>query len=279
VRGNVRGKYAKGTMVINPSTIIETLSAACDTRYVAGPFPQRGAFFLDAPSGHFKNTIIKAATQDRVDGFSSSKLNGRQWNDIKDRFVGNQYNWIALPEFENIYRGATSTSKHIEAILQEAIEDGYTHGPNQDLSIPRMPARALLIAGITPKLLEHHWREWEEGFQRRTLWCHFRLENPEEVVRAIREWKRIDLGSFHLKPATGEIPMELSEEESRFIEPMMIEQPGRHGTGYVLLKKICAVLKWRYKRTKEPEHWREVIKEFSQCLKKTGGTVVINGKH
>jgi hypothetical protein len=250
------------------------VSAAVDTRYVNGPFPQRGALCFDAPSGHFKNTIIRAGTEGRLEqGFTSSKLNGRQWNEIKDQYVGNHRNWIALPEFENLYRGASATASHIEAILQEIIEDGYLHGPGQDPTIPRMPARALLIMGITPKLLERHWRDWEEGFQRRTLWCHFRLKNPEEIVKAIRRWEKIDLGRMYDRPATGEISMNLDEEESKMLEPMMIDQPGRNGTGYVLLKKICAVLKWRYKRTKEPERWREIIKEFGQCLVKTGAEI------
>lgn len=262
--------------MIRPSTLIEVASAACDTRYILnGPFPQRGALFLDAPSGHWKNTIIKAATEGRVDGFMSSKLNGRQWNDIKDQYVGNVRTWIALPEFENLYRGAATTALHIEAILQEIIEDGYTHGPNQDPTIPRMPARALLIAGITPRLLAQHWHHWEDGFQRRTLWCHFRLENPEEIIKSIRRWKRLDLGTIYGRPATGEIAMDISEDDSKFLEPMMAEQPGRFGTGYVLLKKICAVLKWRYKRTREPERWREIIKEFGQSLSARGAEVML----
>jgi hypothetical protein len=203
----------------------------------------------------------------------SSKLNGRQWNDIKDQYVGNQRTYIALPEFENLYRGATSTAMHIEAILQEVIEDGYTHGPNQDPTIPRMPARALLIAGITPGLLARHWRQWEDGFQRRGLWCHFRLHNPEEIVKAIRNWHKLDLGTVQTRPATGEIAMDIDEQESQMLEPFMREQPGRNGTGYVLLKKIAAVLKWRYKRTKQPDHWKTIIKEFGQCLAPKGADV------
>lgn len=267
--------YIRGEMVIKPSTLIEVVSAACDTRYVSGPFPQRGALFLNAPSGHWKNTIIKAGTDSRVDGFSSSKLNGRQWNDIKDQYVGNIRTWIALPEFENLYRGSTSTAQHVEAILQEIIEDGYTHGPNQDPTIPRMPARALLIAGITPNLLAKHWRGWEDGFQRRTLWCSFRLQNPEEIIKSIRHWKRVDLGTIYGRPAAGEIQMDITDDESKLLEPFMAEQPGRHGTGYVLLKKIAAVLKWRYKRTKEPDRWKEIIKEFGQSLSGKGCEVVL----
>lgn len=259
--------------MIRPSTLIEVVSAACDTRYVNGPFPQRGAICLDAPSGHFKNTIIRHATEGRVDGFTASKLNGRQWNDIKDQYVGNHRTYIALPEFENLYRGASATASHVEAILQEVIEDGYTHGPGQDPTIPRMPARAFLIMGITPKLLAQHWHHWEEGFQRRTLWCHFRLSNPEEIVKSIRRWERLDLGSVFPRPATGEISMNLDEDESRMLEPMMREQPGRNGTGYVLLKKICAVLKWRYKKTRTPDRWIELIKEFGQCLAARGAEV------
>src|SRR5215831_4730341 len=261
--------------MIKPSSLIEVVSAACDTRYVNGPFPQRGALFLDAPSGHFKNTIIRSATDGRVDGFSSSKLNGRQWNEVKEQYTGNSRTWIALPEFENLYRGASSTAQHIEAILQEVIEDGYTHGPNQDPTIPRMTARALLIAGITPNLLERHWHSWKEGFQRRTLFCHFRLANPEEITKAIRRWSKVDLGRIMDKPATGEISMDLDERDSRMLEYMMRDQPGREGTGYVLLKKICAVLKWRYKRTKEPDKWREIIKEFGESLAKNGAEVML----
>jgi hypothetical protein len=262
--------------MIKPSTLIEVVSAACDTKYVNGPFPQRGALFLDAPSGHFKNTIINAATEGRTDGFKQSKLNGRQWNDIKGDYVGKVRTWIALPEFENLYRGAKATAQHIEAILQDVIEDGYTHGPGQDPTIPRMPARALLIAGITPKLLEGHWREWEEGFQRRTLWCHFRLNNPEEITKAIRRWKKIDLGAVTTRPAINEISMDLTEDESKFLEPMISEQPGRNGTAYVLLKKICAVLKWRYKRTQDPQQWKRIIREFGECLSARGAEVILD---
>jgi hypothetical protein len=261
--------------VVRPSTLIEVVSAACDTRYVNGPFPQRGALFLKAPSGHWKNTIIRAATNERSDGWTGNKLNGRQWNDMKEQYVGNIRTWIALPEFENIFRGATSTAAHIEGILQDVIEDGYTHGPTQDPTIPRMPARALLIAGTTPKLLERHWSSWAEGFQRRGLWCSFRLSDPEEIIKAIRTWKRIDFGSVFGRPASGDIAMNLDESESHMLEQLMRDQPGRYGSGYVLLKKIAAVLKWRYKRTKEPERWKDIMLEFGQCLQDKGAEVQI----
>lgn len=256
--------------------IIEAISAAFDTKLINGPFPERGAIFLIAPSGHFKNTIIEAAIGDRSDVLQTSKLNGRQWNDVKQEFISNVYSAISLPEFENLYRGASSTADHIEAILQDVIAQGYTHGPGQDPRIPRMKARAFLIGGLTPKLFERHYKDWEEGFLRRSLWCNFSLKNPEEILKAIKRWEKIDLGRIYERPANNTIPMDISSSESDFLERLMRDQPSRYGTGSVLLKKMAAVLKWRYKKTKTPDHWREIIEEFSLCLQHSGALVALD---
>lgn len=264
------------TKQVKPSTIIEVLSAACDTRYIEGPFPERGAIFLIAPSGHFKNTLINAATLGRSDVLLFSKLTGRQWNDVKGQFIEGRYTCLVLPEFENIYRGASSTASHVEAIIQDVIADGYTYGPNQDPRIPRLRARALLIGGLTPTLLERHYKEWEEGMLRRSIWCFFHLANVEQILNAIHKWKKIDFGSLRERPASGEIPMDITEDESRMLEDLMKDQPGKYGTGMVLLKKIAAVLKWRYKRTKEPEQWKKIIQEFGLSLRTNGVSVTLN---
>lgn len=264
------------TLHLKPSTIIEVVSAACDTRYIDGPFPERGAIFLIAPSGHFKNTIINAATIGRSDVLQFSKLTGRQWNDVKGQFIEQRYTVLCLPEFENIYRGASSTASHVEAIIQDVIADGYTYGPNQDPRIPRLRARSLLIGGLTPTLLERHYKEWEEGLLRRGIWCFFHLFNVEEILHAIHRWQKIDFGTIKERPASGDIPMDITAEESMLLEHIMKDQPGKYGTGMVLLKKIAAVLKWRYKRTKEPEQWKHIVEEFGLSLRTNGVPIMLD---
>lgn len=261
---------------MRPSTMIEVLSAACDTRYINGPFPERGFIFIVAAPGNMKTTIIEAATQSRHDAILCSNINAAQWSKIKNDFISKRLTTIALPEFEAIYKRAKATALHTEAIVQAITAEGYMHGPGQDPRMPRIKARSLVLGGITVDCHERKYDEWTScGFTRRGLWCLITVSNPDEIVKSIRTWQRIDFGRIYERPALQEIRMDIDEKYSQHLETKMKDQPGFYGPGYVLLKKIAAVLDWKYKKTKTPQRGRELLEEFSLSLRKEGAEITL----
>lgn len=252
---------------MKPSTLIEIISASADTRWINGPFNERGGFMIVAPPGNLKSTIIESAVDYRADTIMLSNINAQQWGKIKADFTSNRLTAIAFPELEAIYKRARATAEHVEAIIQSITAEGYTHGPGQDPRMPRLKARAIVIGGITDDCYERRYDEWKRsGFLRRIIWCLVSVDNPEKIIEAIRDWKKIDFGKIIEKPATGTIAMDLGSTDSRKLERMMKNQPGANGTGYVLLKKITAVLIWKHGKRRA---W-ELLDEFAPSLGKNG---------
>lgn len=256
-----------------PSNFIEWLGAAADTRFINGPFAERGGIMIIGPPGSFKNTMIEAALEDNPEALILSNLNGKQWNKIRPAFVNRRLTTLAIPELEVIYARNASTAMMCEKIIQRLICDG-DRGVSEDPRMLRSIAHGLVIGGITDDCYERRFDGWERsGFARRWLWMMIRIDDPRKVLVAIRQWKKLDFGAVMMKPANREIPMDLTEQESKQIEFTIMRQPGYNGTGYVLAKKIMAVLKWKFK--KQPDRPWEILKDIAPAFSKSGAELVL----
>lgn len=76
-----------------------------------------------------------------------------------------------------------------------------------------------------------------------------------------------------MKPANGQILMDLTERESLMCESILKTQIGLQGTGYVLMKKIVCVLKWKYKRS--PKRFQEIIEDVAPAFSERGAELIL----
>lgn len=259
-------------------SLIEFLDAAIDTKFVQGPFDERGGVMIVGPPGSFKTTIIETACENHPDAIVNSDLNVQQWLKMKDEFVSKRYTVLAFPEFEKLYQRHAAVASNLEGIIKALISEGFGTGPGGDPRMPRLKAKALVIGGITTTCFEQKYEEWQRnGFLRRFIWILVSVQNPEKIIQAIRHWEKIDFGKLSVRPANRQIKVVISESRSRELERMMKSQPGFHGTGYVLMKKITAVLEWKYgsNENKKNDKIAALLAEMAPSLSKNGDGLIL----
>jgi hypothetical protein len=255
------------------NTLIEFIDAAVDTKYVRSPFEERGGIMLVGYPGSFKTTILRSAVDHHSDSLCISDLNVQQWLKIKEDFITGRYSTMAFMDFEKIYQRHSSTSSHIEGIIKGLVAEGYGTGPSGDQRMPTPMAQAIVIGAMTSSCFEQRYSEWQKsGFLRRFLWLVVSVQNINEISKAIRHWEKIDFGKLSVKPANRQIPINLTASREHQLESMMKEQPGYNGTAYILLKKIAAVLEWKYDSNGKVS---EILEEIGPALSKKGGKIVL----
>lgn len=261
-------------MYIN--SLIEFIDAAVDTKFVQGPYEERGGVMLVGYPGSFKTTILKMAMEPHPDVVIISDLNVQQWIKIRDDFVTGRYSALGFTDFEKIYQRHLSTATHIEGIIKGLVAEGYGTSPSGDSRMPVIPARALVVGAMTNACMEQRYDEWQKsGFLRRFLWIVISVQNQNKIAEAIRGWKKIDFGKLAFRPANRQIEVEISKERTTQLENMMKEQPGFNGVGYVTLKKIAAVLEWKYTNNGGPKKVQQILDDVGPALSKNGGRIVL----
>lgn len=253
-------------------SLMEFVDAAVDTKFVQGPYDERGGLMIVGYPGSLKTTILKSAMEPHADSMVISDINVQQWLKIRDDFVTGRYTAMGFTDFEKIYQRHHSTATHIEGIIRGLVAEGYGTGPNGDTRMPVIPARAFVAGAMTNSCMEARYNDWQKtGFLRRFLWFVISIQNQNKISQAIRDWKKIDFGRIVSRPATRQITFEFTKERTMQLESMMREQPGFNGVGYVLLKKVVAVLEWRHQNDKK--HVTEVLEDVSSSMTKNGGMI------
>jgi len=253
---------------------MEFIDAACDTQFVYGPYEERGGIMLVAYPGSLKSTILKGSMSHHPEAMVVSDLNVQQWIKIRDDFVTGRYNALGFTDFEKIYQRHSSTSSHIEGIVKGLVAEGYGISPNGDQRMPVIPAYALVVGAMTNSCMELRYDEWQKsGFLRRFIWLTFSVQNQNKIHQAIRRWEKLDFGLITSRPANKLIKVDVSDDRSKQMEKIMVQQPGFNGTGYVLLKKIVAVLEWRNQRNKK--RVSEILEDIAPAFTKNGGRIVL----
>jgi hypothetical protein len=257
-------------------SLVEFIDAAVDTRYVSGPFEERGGLMLVAFPGSFKTTIVRAAVDHHSDALITSDLNVQQWMKIREDFITGRYNTLAFVDFEKLYQRHSSTSSHIEGIIKGLVAEGYGTSPMGDQRMPTPLSQAIVIGAMTSSCFEQRYAEWQQnGFLRRFLWLVVSVHNINEVSKAIKRWEKISFGRIVFKPVNKQIPMQLPTHIEALIENMMREQAGYNGTAYILLKKIAAVLHWKYDGNGAGRKAQQILEEIAPALSKKGGKIVL----
>jgi hypothetical protein len=130
-----------------------------------------------------------------------------------------------------------------------------------------MNAKAFVVGAMTFSFYARNFDTWKKsGFARRFLWASIRLRQPEKLMDAVEQWKRIPIDGIFRKPLPlgNPIPFDVTEKESIHLRELIQQQA--EVTPFVLLKKIFAVLKWKL----GAESAMRVIDKFSLCLSGEG---------
>lgn len=253
-------------------TLMEIISAGHLAKYVEGPFEQRGGIFLVGPPGHLKSTIIKRSLIEYPDTLVLSDINVQEFGRLKNSLIGGRYTTIGFGEFEKLYERNPATASNLEGTLRGMVEEGFDKLSFESQQMASMQAQIFLVGGITPSAYARRFQAWiDSGFARRFLWCHYRLDNPDALVDAIRDWKKLNFGKLSFKvPANRIIPYVINKQRSIWIERMLDHQPAKE-TPYVTLKKLYCVLAWRYNASRA----KQLLDDFAPCLSRTGDNLFL----
>jgi len=255
---------------MTPQTLIEVIDCAHLTSFINSPFPQRGALMIVGPPGSMKTTFIRVALSEHPSSLFLSDLNINSLMKLRDSLVSGRYRTIAFPEYEKLYQRKADTSANVEGTIKQLIEEGFSRASFEELDAITTTARAFIVGALTYDFYNRMIGKWREsGFKRRILWVGISLENPDRIMEAIRKWELIEIDGIPRRYPSKEIPFNVTDAESRKIEGMLKGQ--WEATPYVLLKKILAVLKWKYPR--EPKKPMRIMEELADCLDNKMGII------
>jgi len=253
-------------------TLLEVLDAAHLTKYVNGPFKQRGGIMLIGPPGAMKTTY-QQVLEDHHDALVMGDINIQTLHKLKEDLRSGRFSTFAFTEFEKLYQRRADTATNIEGAIKQLVEEGYTKPSFVDQRVAASRAYCMVIGAMTSDFYERQFNEWEKsGFLRRFLWCNYSIANPWVHMDAIARWERLDLGSYKSKvPGNRSIPHSVDQDESYKLRGFLKEQPGTT-TPFVLMNKILSVLKWKYGKT-EPKKPMQIVADFAQCLRRDGAEI------
>lgn len=252
--------------------LIEVLDAAAISSYVESPFPQRGAIMIVGPPSSLKTSIITMALQDMPNKVILSDLNVNSLMDMREALISGRYSTIAFPEFEKLYMRKADTASNVEGSIKQLIEEGFTRASFEEQDAISFTARALVIGAMTHSFYNSRIAKWREsGFKRRILWLGVRLRDPDQIMESVHKWARIQLDGIPRRYPVQNIPYNLTDGESKYIQKMLEGQ--WEVTPYVLLKKILCVLKWKY--PKEADIPMHLMKQLRPLLNNQMGEIEI----
>jgi len=224
---------------------------------------------LIAPPGSMKSTLINACYRPYMpSAIIMSDVNVDTLNRMRIRMTQGYTITLALPAYEKIYERNPQTAKNLEGHIKALVDEGFNLPSFQDQQmLGQSEARCLVVGGMVQTCYARHFSEWEEnGFNRRFIWSSFQLKDPHMLTDAIHNWERITIEHrIPPMPQNRRIKMSVSVEESNLLQRMMSQQ-GCNATPYALLKKILAVLKWRFNRPEDRKKPMEIMTDFSQSL-------------
>lgn len=265
------------------STFLEVLWAASQTHRVQSRFKQRGGIFLVSLPGQLKTTLLRITEDSTIGVLGLSDLTTTMLVEARDSIAANKIHTLAFYDFQKIFERKADTASNILGNIRALMDEGFTTAAFEKAGahgVIQQRARALIMAAITPKFYRDHLSEWcDQGMGRRAIFCVYKLRNPEVITEAIMRELPIDLATVATSvPSNLQLdarPMDDPQVE-KLLMRMLRHQPGDE-VPLILLKKIYAVLQWKYKvRLKQKDKAGYILSEFSEALGPEGAELVID---
>lgn len=228
-----------------------------------------------APPGQLKSTIIKTCFEPYPDTMVLSDINVQTMNPLRDELASGRYKTMAFTAYEKIYERDPRTASNVEGQLKAMACEGFSEASFEDHRMQGVfEARAFILAAMIPALYRRKFPEWvESGFARRFLWSFYKFDDPDILVKAIHDWRRIELDHNIPVLPMRRIRFDVTVDESRILLGMCRYQPSRESP-FVLLKKMLSVLKWRY--PDDPDRPMEILHDFATSMEKRPTNLIID---
>lgn len=254
-------------------SLLEFLDAAHLTNFIESEFGSRGGIMLIGPPNTLKSTVVEVALNHYPNALILSDLNVQSLARLRDDLAGGRYPTMAFSAFEKLYARHTSTSSNLEGYILALIEEGFSRVSFEDSRMATIKARALVIGATTLSFYTQHYSNWRDtGFLRRFLWMVYKVKEPRVLEQAIHKWALIPFDSIIRKQPINKITNNLTEKESSYLLHITRDQPDR-STGFILLKKIAMILKWKYEGTSDKGKFMKILEDIAPTLSKHGGTI------
>lgn len=262
------------------SDLVEVLCAAHLGRMVEAPFVERGGIMVVGPPGVLKTTFVSVLDKHYQDSVMLSDINVKSLVAMREVIAAGKINTLVLPELGKVYERAEVTSQNVEGTIRALAAEGFAAASFEDARVNRLTARALVLAAMTPSLVDKKFVSWEEtGFNRRFLWSLVRLKDSDALENAAVAWERIDFRLKHvpLPPLNGRfIPNETTERERRRMAVLVkYQNGGDHAIQIQLMVRILAVLKWWYRESGDMGSALDTVERFAVSLGKNGDSIEI----
>jgi hypothetical protein len=246
-------------------SVIEVIDAAYMSHKVQSPYEQRGGMMFVGPAGVMKTSLVRAGLGEHPAKLWLSDLNINSLNEVRDYLIAGTYHTIGFPDFEKIYQRRADTASNVEGVIKQLMEEGFSKFSHESPGGLTENIRVFIVSSMTYSFYLHKISAWNKnGFARRILWCGIKTDR-DELWQAVRNDRLIELnGIVRKEMPLNPIPMNLEPKEIHMLEELICKQ--KETTPFVLLKKIYAVLKWKYEK-KEPGRAKAIIQDFGECLK------------
>jgi hypothetical protein len=230
-----------------------------------------------APPGQLKTSLLQSLEQQRgVLGYSD--MTSITLVEARDNFASNKCHTLLLYDLQKIYERRADTASNIIGCVRALTDEGFTTASFENVSSSALQtkARAMVLAATTPSFYLKHLKEWEDsGFARRFIFSRFNMVNPEVLEEAVLEENPIEFKSFEVPvPANLIIPLSMNgvgpygATDADFIKYCLAKQVEK--VPLILMKKILAVLRWKFSRLKRKDKSREILEDFAESLRGEG---------
>lgn len=246
--------------------------------YVESPQETFGGLMVVGPPGVLKSSMLEMYNSfDQA--ISIGNANMTTFRGLYPHIQARHYRLIAFEEFANIYAGDPRTGNRLESTIQAIVEQGCSTIGLMDERSQRLVAKACVVGAMVPEFRDKHYQKWtDSGFDRRFLWSLIRLSNPEKLIQAVIEWKRIELSEtkFIVTPVVKKITPQLSNAERQELSRLVRYQAGTdHASQLRMICKITEALIWMNGRVNNKSDAMKTIHKFGQTLGKHGAELSI----
>lgn len=253
-------------------SLIELLDVAHLTQYVDHPLPHRGGIMLVGPPESLKTSLLDKGLGIYNDALLISDLNARQLGDLKGDLSAGRYQTLAFREFSKLFERDSRTAQHLLGNLRALADEGFKPTFSDPRSASTL-ARALVVAAMTEDFYGKHFEQWEKsGFLRRFIWVVFQVKNISKAKEAMLDKRALTLDGIMRKAPVRNIPYEMTGKDKQLVNMLLRDQRGITTTA-LLLSKMIAVLKWKYKD--EPARIEILLQDIHPSLTKNGGVLIL----
>lgn len=184
--------------------------------------------------------------------------------------LGGQYKTLGFTAFEKISQRNEDVAQNLIGHLTALSEEGFRGSYKTDKRQRTYRAKVFLVGAIPRHVYDLNYKDWlASGFHRRFLWPSFQLSDPDTIRNSIVRWKPVNLraDSLGFEIPTEPIPYEVSSDDRAELSKLL-RSPEGTASPLILLSKIYAVLKWRYRVAKDPARVAmAVMRDFAEALK------------